>query len=279
MATAFLVVVTRHIEPTGGDRPLDALGYALLVAAGTSLALCRRRPAVTLGVLAGVLPAYVARSYPGGPVFVTGWIALFALSVRTSRRSALVGAAALVAALGGSAAATGGAPLLHLVFVGWSAFAVFLGDAVRNRRKYLAELEARARSLELTREEEARRWVAEERLRIARDLHDGVAHAMATINVQAGAAVHVMDKRPEAARDALAAIRRASGDVLDELTALLELLREDGQAAERAPTPGLDDVEALVASMKDAELPVSLQRSERSEGRWVRRPTALCRSR
>ena len=117
-----------------------------------------------------------------------------------------------------------GEPILSLLFVGWSAAAVFLGDVLRNRRSHLAELEERAHYLELTREEEARRRVAEERLRIARDLHDGVAHAMATINVQAGAAAHVVDRRPAAAKEALEAIQRASVDVLDELAALLDLV-------------------------------------------------------
>ena len=141
-----------------------------------------------------------------------------------------------------------------MLFVGWSAAAVFLGDVLRNRRSHLAELEERAHYLELTREEEARRRVAEERLRIARDLHDGVAHAMATINVQAGAAAHVVDRRPAAAKEALEAIQRASADVLDELAALLDLLRDDGQQAERAPTPDLSGIEDLVAAL-DAPVP------------------------
>ena len=95
------------------------------------------------------------------------------------------------------------------------------------------------RTLERTREEEARRRVAEDRLQIARDLHDGVAHAMTTINVQAGAAAHVMDRHPEAAKDALVAIRRASGDVLDELTAMVALLREGDQPPDLVPTPSV----------------------------------------
>ena len=148
--------------------------------------------------------------------------------------------------------------VLPFFYLGWSAAAVFLGDALRNRRSYLRELEERARYLELTREQQARRQVAEDRLRIARDLHDSVAHAMATINVQAGAAAHVVDRRPEVAKEAFAAIRRASGEVLDELAAMLTLLRDDGETAERAPTPGIDEVSQLVAATRDAGVPVSL---------------------
>ena len=259
LVVAFLVLATGNIPVDTDDRALDALGYALLVLAGASLAFCRRRPEVTVGVVTAVLGTYIARRYVGGPVFVTGWIALFALSWRTDRRRALVGAAVLVAVLSVvSTVVEGEAVLLHLVFIGWSAAAVFLGDALRNRRSYLTQLEDRARDLEHTREEEARRRVAEERLRIARDLHDSVAHAMVTINVQAGAAAHVVDRRPEAAKEALGAIQRASGDVLDELGALLGLLRDDGEAPGREPTPGLGQLGALVDATSDAGVPVSL---------------------
>ncbi|MGH3659524.1 MAG: sensor histidine kinase, partial [Micromonosporaceae bacterium] len=116
-----------------------------------------------------------------------------------------------------------------------------------------------ARYLERTREEEARRRVAEDRLSIARDLHDSVAHAMATINVQSGAAAHVVDRRPDAAKEALAAIQRASGDVLDELGAMLALLRDDSEAADRGPTPSLERLGDLVEAGRNAHLPVSLR--------------------
>jgi signal transduction histidine kinase len=212
-----------------------------------------------LAIVTAVLGTYVARRYVGGPVFVTGWIALFALSWRTDRRTGLVGAVGLVMVLSTtSAIVEGGEPLLHLVFLGWSAAAVFLGDALRNRRRYLTGLEDRARYLEQSREEETRRRVAEERVRIARDLHDSVAHAIATINVQAGAAAHVIDRRPDAAKEALGAIQRASAETLDELAALLSLLRDEHDAAERAPTPGIEAIAGLVAATREAHLPVSL---------------------
>jgi signal transduction histidine kinase len=266
LATAFLLVVTGHIEPGDRDRALDAFGYLLIGTAGASLAFCRRRPGLVLGVVTAVLGAYVARRYVGGPIFVIGWIALFSLSWRTNRRTAIAGAVALCGVLSAvSAVVEGDAPLLQLVFLGWSGAAVFLGDALRSRRSYLSELESRARYLEQTREEEARRRVAEERLRIAHDLHDSVAHAMATINVQAGAAAHVVERRPEAAKEALAAIQRASAEVLDELGALLGLLRED-ERPERGPTPGIEQVEDLVAATREAGVPVSLE---------VRGPTEL----
>ena len=114
----------------------------------------------------------------------------------------LIGAVVLCGVLSvTSLLVSGGALLLHLVFLGWSAAApCSSATRSRNRRSYLRELEERNRSLEQTREEEGRRRVAEERLRIARDLHDSVAHAMATINVQAGVAAHVLDRRPGAVK-------------------------------------------------------------------------------
>jgi signal transduction histidine kinase len=120
-------------------------------------------------------------------------------------------------------------------------------------------LRERALFAERTREEEARRRVAEERLRIARDLHDSVAHAMATINVQAGAAGHVLERRPEAAGQALAVIRRAGGDVLDELAAMLAVLRDDTQQADRAPVPGAAEIPRLAESTTASGLAVALR--------------------
>src|SRR5204863_7698999 len=122
----------------------------------------------------------------------------------------------------------------------------------------LAGLAERALFLEHSREEEAARRVAEERLRIARDLHDSVAHAMATINVQAGAAAHVLSRRPEAAGAALAAIQHASGEVLDELAAMLSVLRDGTDRADRTPTPGLPDIPRLVDTTAAAGLRVTV---------------------
>jgi hypothetical protein len=75
LVTAFLVLATAHIEPTGDDRALDALGYTVIVGAGASLVLCRRRPWIVVGVVTAALTVYLARHYAGGPIFATGWIA------------------------------------------------------------------------------------------------------------------------------------------------------------------------------------------------------------
>jgi signal transduction histidine kinase len=257
-AVGVLVGVAVHTESLPG-RPLDALGYALLVAAGLSMGLCRRWPALAAAVVTVVLVVVLARRYPDGPVWATAWIALGALSLRTSRRVAFSGAALMFVVLSAAALVVGrNGVILPAIFAGWVAAAVLGGDALRSRRGYLAGLRERAAFLEHTRDEEARRRVAEERLRIARDLHDSVAHAMATINVQAGAARHVLDRRPEAAGQALAVIQRASGDVLDELAAMLTVLRDDAQRADRAPVPGAADIARLAEAQGASGLSVEL---------------------
>lgn len=251
-----------HIPRSSGERALDPAAFVLIVGAALALAFARRYPRTVLVVVTAALAAYILRRYVGGPIYVTGWLALAALSWRTDRRTAVIGGFAAWIVLGtASLLAAGDRWVGALVFVGWSAAAVLLGEVVRNRQSALAQQQQRARDLEHSRAEEARRQVAEERLRIARDLHDGVAHAMAVINVQAGVAAHVLPRRPEAAAEALVAIQRASAEVLDELGALVGLLRDEDASADRAPVPGIAQIEALVASTSDA-----LSVSQRVEG-------------
>ena len=141
LAVAFLTLVTHHFAPQPGERALDALGYGLLALAGGALVLCRRRPVVATVLVTAALAAYIVREYPGGPIFVTAWIALFALSWRTTRRTALIGAVAVCAVLGVAALLGSGEPILSVLFVGWSTAAVFLGDVLRILRCNWAELE------------------------------------------------------------------------------------------------------------------------------------------
>ncbi|HEY3954924.1 MAG TPA: histidine kinase [Streptosporangiaceae bacterium] len=259
LALAVLLGAAPLVPAQLPGRPLDVLGYLMLVAAGLSMGMCRRWPAAATGVATVVLAVFVARRYPADPVWLTGWIALAALGWRATRRTALVLAAVMLAVLSFAALVVGHhGLLLPLIFAGWSAAAVFAGQAVASRRSYLAGLAERARFLERTREEETRRRIADDRLRIARDLHDSVAHAMATINVQAGAAAHVLERRPEAAGQALAVIRRTSGEVLDELNAMVAVLRDDVQPPDRAPVPGLGQIPRLAEAARTSGLTVGL---------------------
>lgn len=137
--------------------------------------------------------------------------------------------------------------------------AAAVGDATRNRRAYVAEVEQRAIEAERSRDEEARRRVDEERLRIARELHDVTAHSLSIIAVQSGAASHVLDSDPAEARRALEAIRSTSKDALDELRAMLGVLRSvDDPGAPLAPVPGLARIDELVGPMQDAGITVKL---------------------
>ncbi|CAL9542494.1 hypothetical protein SUDANB21_04277 [Streptomyces sp. enrichment culture] len=142
-----------------------------------------------------------------------------------------------------------------------------IGHAVRTRRAYLAAVEERARRAEESRELEARRRVAEERVRIARELHDLVAHQITLANAQATVAAHFFDSRPEQTRVSLRELVATTGHALDELRATVGLLRQTGDAgdamASEGPTPGLARLADLLESFRRAGLEVAV----REEGR------------
>ena len=137
--------------------------------------------------------------------------------------------------------------------------AVSIGIAVGNRRAYLRAVEARADQAERTREEEAARRVDAERLRIARELHDAVAHTLSMINVQAGAAAHVARDHPEQAATALEAIRLASKEGLREMRSIVNVLRQSDEAEATQPAPGLAMLDDLVATTNRAGLHTTLR--------------------
>ena len=259
-AIVAIALITAKIEPGDGERSVDAIGYLVIGGAAAMLALRHAAPIVGLAVVTVLLWVYTARDYAGGPIYLTFFVLVFAVAVSIDRRRSLVVAAAALAALViphfvAFGFDEGAWPLLS---IGWTAAAWFWGDGLRTRRAYLAGLEERARYLEETREEEARRRVADERLRIARDLHDVIAHSIASINVQAGSAIHVMDRRPEQARDALLAIKTASSEALAELRSTIGPLRADEHDAPRAPTPSLARLDPLLETAARAGLPVDV---------------------
>jgi signal transduction histidine kinase len=134
-----------------------------------------------------------------------------------------------------------------------------LGRSVRNRRAYLAAVRERARRAEESRDSEARRRVAEERVRIARELHDLVAHQITLANAQAMVAAHLFDARPEQARESLRELVETTAGALDDLRATVGLLRQSGDAsAPSEPAPGLSRLPDLVASFRRAGLQVSV---------------------
>ena len=209
VVTAIIVLGTIHMDAeAAADRPIDALAVAVAVVAGVALAGRRRWPWPVLAVVVAAAAIYTARSYPGGPIYLAGAIALYSAAIVSSRAVAYVTAAAVAIGLfTTSVVARGEVDVTDLLFFGWPAVAVLAADAVRGRRERLVAETERARHAAEQDEEERRRRMAEDRLRIARDLHDSVAHSMATINVQSGVAAHVLGRDPSQAGAALEAIR------------------------------------------------------------------------
>jgi signal transduction histidine kinase len=243
-------------------RPLDALGLVLLAAGPLALVARRRWPLAVLAVVEAVSVAYSARHYPEGGTGLTAFVALYTVAAHVESRRLVVAAAAVTAGL---------AVVMELAFYRSTMFegeplygavvmlaAAWLGEAVRNRRAYVAELRDRAERAERTREEEARRRVDEERMRIARELHDVVSHSIGVISVQAGVAAHLLERRPDKAGAALATIRQASDEALGELHAMLGVLRQPDGRAPLQPAPGLAQLDALVAQAEGAGLQVEV---------------------
>jgi signal transduction histidine kinase len=231
------------------------IALLLVVAACMVLAVRRRYPVTVLAVSTASIATYSLLGYVNGASVLAPAIALFTVAQEVSWRRALPLAVLTLAVLMTSTGlenpfgATGGGFYLIPALV---AAALFGGIAIANRQAYVSSIAARA-------EEEARRRVDEERLRIARELHDIVAHSMATISVQAGAAEHVVASNPAAAVDALHTIRVVSKDALRELRAILNVLRQADEADPAQPAPGLALVEALVDGACKAGLPTTLQ--------------------
>jgi signal transduction histidine kinase len=248
--TLVLLVVT----PLALHGEVGGVGYVLIAVAGLSLAAVRRAPRAVLAFATAVGGAYVASGAAPGPVLAVPLVALVAVSVRGDRWSAAVGALFLCAVLAVARIVAGSGVGLVGWFVSWCVAAALLGEFVGRRRAEHEALRVRNEMLE----EGARRRIAEDRLSIARDLHDSVAHAIAIINVQAAAAGAVFARDAEAAGDALTHIRRASRDVLEELTAMLTVLREPDTPAALSPAPGLAELEDLIAQIDAERLVVSL---------------------
>ncbi|MGH8944746.1 MAG: sensor histidine kinase, partial [Acidimicrobiia bacterium] len=155
-----------------------------------------------------------------------------------------------------------------LWFLGWLTVAGLVGEVARSRSDYLTLIQQRALEAERTREEEARRRAGEERMQIARELHDVLAHSISIINVQSGAALHHLDTDPDKTRNALLTVRDTGKQVLRELRTSIGVLRDpDGHMdAPRVPTPGISDIDQLVSATREAGLSVDLERRGEPEG-------------
>ncbi|MFG2044643.1 sensor histidine kinase [Dactylosporangium sp. NPDC048998] len=254
------------VAAEGAPRPLTDfgnLGFALLVVSGLVVTVRRRWPVPVFVTAALASLVYYGLDFPDGPGWLGLFVALYTLAAYGDGRRSLViaGVGTTALAVGWLIDADGIQPhaAIGWVFfrIGASVMSAALGESVRSRRVIAAEAQERAERAERTREEEARARVDAERLRIAREVHDTVAHAIAIINVQSGVTAHVLDKRPERAREALQAIEQTSSRALREMRAILGVLRDDSDG--RLPHPGLEQIDELTAKARDAGLDVTLE--------------------
>jgi signal transduction histidine kinase len=281
-AVLYLVTI---LWPTGGRPSSQWSNFdpdEVLLVAGlcvyAPLALRRRYPIVVLACTVAATVGYMFVGPVRGPILAGSGLAIYTVSSVVERRLAL--------AIGGAAVLSVGIASMALspekwdrsvngIAFAWTAMTVAVGESVRSRRAFVAAIEERARRAEHTREEEARRRVAEERLRIARELHDIVGHHIALINIQAGVASTVLESQPETARAALAQVRDAGRAALSELGATVAVLRQTGERADatspREPAPGLAQLAQLLESFERVGLRVSC----RTAGEPVPLPAAV----
>jgi signal transduction histidine kinase len=246
----------------------DSVGVVEIAVIVVSAALVLLRHYAPIPVLASAIVASivsVAVMDRPNPLIAVVVLLVFTVTVERDRRA---GVYAGLAGIAGLLAVVGIQNDPHelpgplLAAVAWPALAVAAGDLLRSRRGAIAAAEERARRAEETREEEARRRVAEERLHIARELHDVVAHRMAVVNVQAGVAEHLLRSRPDDAAAALRIVRSSAQAALDNLGSILNVLRSAGESdASVEPAPMLTELTALVDSYRDAGLAVEYETS------------------
>jgi signal transduction histidine kinase len=249
---AFVLAVTTAFGYHAGYH-LDALGYLLLAVPPLILLVRNQFPLTVFLVVAPLTWAYYLTGNPGGPAALYAILAAFTLSARRGPVVAGVAALALLLVATGLGLATDRRVFLdgRIGFaIAWGGMAIAAGAAMTARRTSLAARREQA-------QERTRRLAEEERLRIAREVHDVVAHSLAMINVQAGVGAHVADRRPEEAKQALLAIKAASHTALADLRATLAVLRT-GDAA-RAPAPSLRRLADLTDATTAAGLEVRVE--------------------
>jgi signal transduction histidine kinase len=258
LSTAFFVF---HPEVRGLPRGRFVLGCGLVWLHTLPLAARRRFPLAVLAASVASGVAFTALDLPPDLLWLAIPVAVYSVAAYGDRWVALAGLVVAEVGLVANQLTPGRfqAPTVVgnalLIVAAW-----LLGHFVGVRRLNVLQLEERTAELEQAREELARRAVVEERLRLARELHDVVAHAMSVIAVQSGVGAHVADTQPKEAAKALAAIEATSRAALTELRRLLGVLRQaDEPPGDLTPVPGLADLDVLLAEVTKAGLAVKLQ--------------------
>jgi signal transduction histidine kinase len=247
------------------NRVISTVAIALVV--GIALSWLGRWPVQVLGVtLVGTVAVlFVDQVHP--VLVAASEIAVFAVASMRPRRVALAATAVSTVVLFGVARADVAGPVTEpraLIVVVWTVLAFAMGDAVRTQRAYMSALAERARRADETKEQEARARVAEERVRIARELHDVVAHHIAVINVHAGLARRALGRDAETVDISLGHVQEAAQTVLEELGTVLRVLGAgDGEGSGTEPAPGLSRVADLLANLGAAGFVVRTSTSGR----------------
>ncbi|MFK4106120.1 sensor histidine kinase [Streptomyces sp. NPDC019531] len=232
------------------------------------LTVRRSMPLAALAATTGSFLVALLWMREPGPGIVCCLVALYSAAVAAPRTRALITGTVTAIIVQICTLLVTGSHLFdpaNLFLIAWLGAATAIGDATRNRRAYIQAIKDRAVRAERTREVEARRRVAEERLRIARDLHDIVAHSITVINFQAGAAVHLLRRQPDAAEAAIEHVITASGTALAELGTMLTVLRQPGdEVPPTEPMPTLDRLDDLLDGFRAAGLAIDIRRGGRS---------------
>jgi signal transduction histidine kinase len=258
LAAGVGVLLTVGALSAPDTRPLD---YLAILVGSLALVAWRRVPLAALVIATTCMLFYAVRTQPGPPAAFPVLITVFA-AVRAGHRLPMTVAAA--AFLGGTLAASlanaAEQPVQDLVdrtvlLLGWFLAAGIAGTVSKHRQAYLHQTEQRAIEAERTWEEVALRRAGEERLRIARELHDSLTHSISVIKVQAGVAVHLARKRGQEVPDALLTIQEASGEAMRELRATLEVLRD---STDEPPGSGLARLGELVDRARSTGLPATV---------------------
>ncbi len=249
----------------GGSRPADALAVALVLAETVPLVWRRSRPDVVLVAVGAATVAYFAAGYGSQPAWAALVVAFYSFAAHRRGWADLWAIGAVAVEVAASFAVRPHRPAgLGVAGVSLGACVAFVaawaaGEVLRSRRAEAARLSQRAERAEEEREARARQAVADERARIARELHDVVAHALGVIVMQAGGAARVAELDRSVAQDVLASIEQSGRQAFAEMRRLLDVLRDDQCPAQLAPQPTIADLAGLVAGFNDAGLTVSLE--------------------
>ncbi|HEX2272328.1 MAG TPA: histidine kinase [Acidimicrobiales bacterium] len=262
---AFALLVVQALRNNEGASGVDPRGFdgmaALLLAAAVALAVAARwAPArAALGLLA-LTVAWHQSGYTSGVINVPYLVGFYLLGATGDRRRQLVvGGVAVTAMLVGMIGAGDESVTSVAAAVGWTMAALLFGEVTHNRRALVAEYEARALRAEAERDAEAERRVAETRLGIARDLHDVLAHTVSVMTVQAGVGQDALARGSDgAAATALGTIRAAGREAMEEIQAMVAVLRNGADPTATAPAPRLDRLGDLVAVAEAAGVHIDL---------------------